>query len=110
MPIDITNPIVLPSQTFDKAAVKFLRIDWPNLNGTVTASYALKPYFENTVTENNVTTTTLVEAPTPPIIGRIDDLFALAASRAAASKPALATALTDVLAALQEIEHEKGTI
>jgi hypothetical protein len=43
-------------------------------------------------------------------LGRIADLFAEAAARATAGKPALATALSAVLIALQEIEHEKGTI
>lgn len=103
MPISLTTPITIPESTFNLVAVTNLRIDWPNLNGPVTAQYALQPYAED---EFGVNT----PSPTPPIIGRISDLLTLAATRAEAGKPSLADALAAVLAALQEIEHEKGTI
>ena len=103
MPINLTNPIVVPETVFPLVRVVNLRIDWVNPNKPVTAQYALQPYAED---EYGVNT----DSPTSPIIGRISDLFAEAATRAAAGKPLLAEALNTVLAALQEIEHEKGKI
>jgi hypothetical protein len=103
MPITLTTPLVIPEETYNLVRVVNLRIDWTNPNRPVTTQYALQVYSED---EYGVIT----DAPTKPILGRISDLFAEAATRAEAGKPALATALTSVLAALREIEHEKGSI
>ena len=115
MPITVSTPVTQPAVTYNLAAVKCLRIDWVDLNKPVTAQYTLSLYTTqtNTVTNPDGTTTTTtvnVESPGSVIVGGIQDLFTAAATRAAAGKPALATALNDVLTALQEIEHEKGTI
>lgn len=103
MSISLTNPITIPTMTFTNVAVKSLRIDWNDLNKEPTAQYSLQPY----ATDGNGVNTA---SPTLPIIGRVNALFTLAATRTAAGKPAIANALAAVLVALQEIEHEKGTI
>ena len=99
MPITLTTPIDVPAHSYNLLAIQNLRVDWNNLNSPPTAVYSLQPYSTDA---NGVNT----PSPTPPIQGRINDLFTVAGTRAAAGKPALAQALQSVLAAFQEISGE----
>ena len=103
MPIQSTKPISLPAQTYSNIALKNVNIVWQNLNADANATYTIKLYSTDSTGVNT-------EAQMNPIFGNIDHLFATAATRATAGKPALANAITAVLTALQEIEKEKGTI
>lgn len=101
MAISLPNPVVIPQQTFESLAILDLGIDWPDLNGPVVATYRLGTFHTND--DGSI-------LGGPDIGSRsIVDVYAVAAQRAAAGKPALATALQAVLAALVEYETDSGT-
>jgi hypothetical protein len=103
MAVEATNPITI-NTTFNLVAFPTILIMWSkNLNGPVIARYTMTKY----ATDSNGVNTVV---PIPSSVSNIADLYQLAADRATAGKPALATALTAVITALTEIEGEKGTI
>lgn len=103
--INLSGNIVAPALTASAAETVQLTINFANLNSKAIARYTIQPYAVETT--GNITTRVPVGAP---IQGFIPDLAGMAASRAAAGKLTLATAIAAVESALQEIEHEKGTL
>lgn len=100
MPVDLPTPISVPAATYDKLWLKNLTIVYPDINGKVSAYYLSAAYREidSTTSEGG------------PEFGNqvIGDLYATAAERAGAGKPALANAIGALLTALLEIETDRG--